>query len=162
MKRQNGFTLIELVVVIVLMGIIAITAAPRFLNVQDDAKDSTYLSLKGSFQSAVTLFHSKWLIDGELDPNVSEGREGDWGYTIYNLHFNKYGYPRVIGSQEECDDILENLLPDSSLTKDDDYTPVITGDGLDGNMCTYNFTDAPYNLTYSETNGEVTLVKRNI
>ena len=36
MKRQGGFTLIELVVVIVILGILAVTAAPRFLNLQDD------------------------------------------------------------------------------------------------------------------------------
>ncbi|PSW06588.1 type II secretion system protein [Photobacterium lipolyticum] len=160
MKRQHGFTLIELVVVIVLMGIIAVTAAPRFLNVKGDANDSTYLSLKGSFQSAVTLFHCKWLIDGEQDPDVTEGREGAWGYTIYNLHFNKFGYPRIIDTVQKCEDILENLLPDSSLTRKDYEESKPTSDGLSGNMCTYKFTAVPYNLTYSETNGEVTLTKR--
>ncbi|RWX54661.1 type II secretion system protein [Photobacterium chitinilyticum] len=160
MRFQRGFTLIELVVVIVLLGILAVTAAPRFLNVQDDAKDSTYLSLKGSFHSAVELFHSKWLVDGEPDPNISEGREGDWGYTIYDLHFNESGYPRIINTVQSCEDILENLLPGSSLTRDDYEKPVPTGDGLNGNMCTFKFISAPYNLTYSETNGDVTLSKR--
>ena len=160
MRFKKGFTLIELVVVIVVLGIIAVTAAPRFLGVQDDAKKSTYLSLKGSFRSAVELFHGKWLIDGEPDPNISEGRVGDWGYTIYSLHFNKYGYPRIIDTVQKCEDILENLLPDSSLTREDYEKPVLTGDGLDGNMCTYRFTVASYNLTYSETNGKVTLSKR--
>ena len=40
MKKQGGFTLIELVVVIVILGILAVTAAPKFLNLQDDAKNS--------------------------------------------------------------------------------------------------------------------------
>ena len=40
MKRQGGFTLIELVVVIVILGILAVTAAPRFLNLQDDARNA--------------------------------------------------------------------------------------------------------------------------
>ena len=38
MKKQAGFTLIELVIVIIILGILAVTAAPKFLNLQDDAK----------------------------------------------------------------------------------------------------------------------------
>ncbi len=37
MKKQSGFTLIELVIVIIILGILAVTAAPKFLNLQDDA-----------------------------------------------------------------------------------------------------------------------------
>ena len=59
MKRIGGFTLFELVIVTVLMGILAISLAPRFMNVQDDARSATYSNLKGAFQSAVSLFHTK-------------------------------------------------------------------------------------------------------
>lgn len=40
MKKQAGFTLIELVIVIIILGILAVTAAPKFLNLQDDARKS--------------------------------------------------------------------------------------------------------------------------
>ena len=40
-STQQGFTLIELIIVIVLLGILAVTAAPKFLNLQDDARDAT-------------------------------------------------------------------------------------------------------------------------
>ena len=51
MKKQGGFTLIELVVVIVILGILAVTAAPRFLNLQDDAKErQTLEGLAGAIQ----------------------------------------------------------------------------------------------------------------
>ena len=39
MKRNAGFTLIELVIVIVILGILAVTAAPKFLNLQGDARE---------------------------------------------------------------------------------------------------------------------------
>ncbi|MGL4893853.1 MAG: type II secretion system protein, partial [Shewanella sp.] len=40
MKKQQGFTLIELVVVIIILGILAVTAAPKFINLQGDARVS--------------------------------------------------------------------------------------------------------------------------
>ena len=40
MKRSAGFTLIELVIVIIILGILAVTAAPKFLNLQGDAREA--------------------------------------------------------------------------------------------------------------------------
>ena len=39
MKQQTGFSLIELVIVIVVLGILAVTALPRFLDVSEEAKN---------------------------------------------------------------------------------------------------------------------------
>ncbi|OLQ70010.1 hypothetical protein BIT28_10725 [Photobacterium proteolyticum] len=161
MKFRKGFTLLEFVIVLIVLGIIAVTAAPRFLRVKDDSISSAYTSIAGSLRSAVSLFHGKWLVDGGPDPNVAEGRSGDWGYKIYNLHFNKHGYPRLIGDVQTCENIIENLLPNSGLTRDDYEEPILTGDGLDGNKCIFEFTLVPYTLTYSETTGKVTLDKRS-
>ena len=64
MKRQGGFTLIELVVVIVILGILAVTAAPRFLNLQDDARTSSLEGLKGAMSGAAGIVYGKAAIDG--------------------------------------------------------------------------------------------------
>lgn len=64
MKRQSGFTLIELVVVIVILGILAATAAPKFMNLQGDARISTLNGLKGSVKSAISMVYSKAILKG--------------------------------------------------------------------------------------------------
>ncbi|WP_193559171.1 pilus assembly FimT family protein [Shewanella donghaensis] len=65
MQKQQGFTLIELVVVIIILGILAVTAAPKFINLQGDAYKSTLDGLKASLQGANTLVYSKAAIAGE-------------------------------------------------------------------------------------------------
>lgn len=65
MIKQIGFTLIELVIVILLLGIIAAVAIPKFINIKDDALFATMEAMKGALTSARDLNHS--LV--EIHPN---------------------------------------------------------------------------------------------
>ena len=65
MKRQQGFTLIELVVVIIILGILAVTAAPKFINLQSDARASAIQGMKGAIQGANSLVYSKAAVAGK-------------------------------------------------------------------------------------------------
>lgn len=88
MKKQGGFTLIELVVVIVILGILAVTAAPRFLNLQDDARDATLKGLQGAIQGASGMVYGKAAIKGlESTSGAVSAGEG----SIQTV----YGYPEA-------------------------------------------------------------------
>ena len=55
MKNQNGFTLIELVIVIVLLGVLSAIAVPRFVNLEDDAQRSARNATAAALTSAMNI-----------------------------------------------------------------------------------------------------------
>jgi len=61
-KMRSGFTMIELIFVIVVLGILAAVAMPKFVNVQDDAKVSSEKSTVGAIRSAIGMLHGKAII----------------------------------------------------------------------------------------------------
>ncbi len=68
---QKGFTLIELVVVIVILGILAVTAAPKFIDLTGDAKASVVQAVEGSLNSAADMAHAKALVEGTVNGSLS-------------------------------------------------------------------------------------------
>jgi len=66
-SRTSGFTLIELVIVIILLGILSAVAVPKFMNLSLDAKNAALRSLKGTIESGLSIAHNKMIIDGEAN-----------------------------------------------------------------------------------------------
>lgn len=67
MQKQAGFTLVELVVVIVILGLLAAAALPRFINVQNDAREASVNGVSGGLQSAVALARAQYVVNGVND-----------------------------------------------------------------------------------------------
>jgi len=64
MSKSQGFSLIELTIVIVVLGILAVTALPRFLDVTEEAQNASVQGMSGGFSSGVMMARAQWEAQG--------------------------------------------------------------------------------------------------
>ena len=87
---QKGFTLIELIVVIVILGILAATALPKFADLSSSARFASLQGAMGSINSSMNLVYSASLIQGTAASGTSS-------VTIQGTPIlTKYGYPTAV------------------------------------------------------------------
>ncbi|MCD9468308.1 prepilin-type N-terminal cleavage/methylation domain-containing protein [Photobacterium iliopiscarium] len=166
--KKNGFTLIELVVVIVILGILAVVAAPKFMNLQNDARNASLKGLEGAFKSALNISYAKLATMGlEDSPYVStadrrKNPDGSWldtpGIYSVKLPFPEctkkhpctfaYGYPQF------DDNTLQQLV-----TLHGDWTLVRTTDSEGNYVIKITFPEFTKKVT--ENNYKKPIMTRN-
>lgn len=125
-RKQQGFSLVELVIVIVVIGLLAVAALPRFLDITDEAKKASIEGVAGGFATGVLSARAQWeakarpsegahnMIDYDgVEFWLTRSKEGDKetgfrdGYPVALK--NSGSYPTSLTDQH-CVDLMENLL----------------------------------------------------
>ena len=96
MKRQQGFTIIELIVVIVVLGILAATAIPRFANIGTEARIASIRGVEGSMLSAKEIVRAKWYAAGSASLATVTSADGT-SIAVLTTPTNLAGYPTAAG-----------------------------------------------------------------
>ena len=89
--KQRGFTLIELVLVIVILGILSAVALPTFVNLQDDAKKSAVKGALGGLRSGVAIWYARNAASGTATfPTLGELESSPGGVMQIAVPSNPY------------------------------------------------------------------------
>ncbi|EEZ01350.1 MSHA pilin protein MshB [Vibrio sp. RC586] len=123
-KMQQGFSLVELVIVIVVVGLLAVAALPRFLDVTDEAKKASIEGVAGGFATGVLSARAQW--EAQARPTLTTNKypyvnyDGvDFWLTTSATSGFRDGYPIGLKkndtdyatiSDESCIDLMKNLL----------------------------------------------------
>lgn len=169
-KQGNGFTLIELVMVISIMAILAVVALPRMMTNYDDAHYSSIASTGGALSSAVILVRSQWVSNGakgEVDVVKGYGKNNiattlnGWPSDA-NQGENSNHSPNLAGNAQRCIRLWEALISSNGLkvsaTASEDINYLVTASST--SICTYTYQQSNFNsrIEYDLSTGTVLTV----
>jgi len=131
---KNSFTLIELIFVIVIIGLLASFAIPKFKNLTLHAKNSSIKTVVNSLKSEVENLHAKWLVNEDF---VWIGADGEDHSSDWN---NTSGYPAKLDSGAGSSDLFSYIFK----------VPIKSCNNT-SNGCFEEYEDNKYEYNYSAT-----------
>jgi prepilin-type N-terminal cleavage/methylation domain-containing protein len=158
-KSQSGFTLVELVVVILILGILGATALPRFMNVSTQAHEAAVSGAGGGFGAGIALLHAQWVANGsalgatDLDDVAGFGD----GLNASGWPTDTSGVSAITLARcvEVWNGIMQNPpLADSAANPDADYIATLPT----ASSCLFTYQPAnTMSITYDSNDGSVTV-----
>lgn len=165
MKRDNrhttqqGFTLIELVVVIAILAILAAFALPRFAQLSEQAHQSSIRATAGALAAGVALAKTQWVSNG-----FTTAQDNIVGFGNDNVDVNDEGWPTSVASNDnastmtttKCQEVWLGVLQSNAPTVSASGTPeyLVTVDAGDC-VFTYQPDDQGSDITYDADTGEI-------
>jgi len=141
-RNQRGFTLVELIIVILIIGILSALALPRFINMGSDARTAKAQSIMGAVRSASQVVRAAALVRNQTGATGSVVVDG---VTIATA----YGYPQAISTGNGATGIVDAAGMDTSGNNNDGIA--LSGGGAAALVIQVNGAPTPASCSVSYT-----------
>jgi len=118
-RAESGFTLIELIAVIVILGVLAATALPKFVSLTGDARFASLKAARGALMTVAATTHGKFMINGQATQTVE-------GVSVPMVN----GYPTAVQALADAAGLAGDYTVYTRVSGPTETTPNVTGGSM--------------------------------